>query len=93
MLTITDRISGKGECCINSILPIHPEVILKKIEDNKVILEVNKNEVFISVEGNGKLIDLKSRYHQGFGSSVENVILSYKDTGALPIELITRIRW
>lgn len=92
-LTIKDKITGRGECNINSTLPIHPEVNLKNIIDNCAELEINGKKILIFLEGNGKLIDMKSRYHREFGNSVENFKLVYSAKEVLPIELVTRISW
>jgi uncharacterized heparinase superfamily protein len=93
MITITDLITGKGECIVDSILPIHPNVHVELYKDNSTKLEFKGNNVLVKVEGNGKLNHNKSRYHRGFGESIENIKLIYSTNEVLPIKVITRILW
>jgi uncharacterized heparinase superfamily protein len=92
-ITITDKITGKGVHKAKSILPLHPEVKLLSVKDNKAILEIIGKKVFIVVNGNGELYDLEYRYHPEFGLSIESRKMVYKTTEQLPIEIITRISW
>jgi len=93
LLTIIDLIEGQGECKVDSVLPIHPDINIINFKDNEANLEFQGKDILISVEGNGELSVLKSRYHQEFGKSVENLKLVYSARQILPIKLITRIRW
>jgi uncharacterized heparinase superfamily protein len=93
LLTITDKVAGKGIHKVKSILPLHPRVKVILIKKNRAILEVAGNNVEITVDGNGELNDLEYMYHPEFGLSVESRKLTYHNSGVLPIEIITRIRW
>jgi uncharacterized heparinase superfamily protein len=93
LLTMTDTITGTGAHQVESVLPLHPEVKIKALEGGQATLEVGGSSVVITVDGNGELNEVKSSYHPEFGLSVENRQLVYYSSGALPIEIITRIHW
>tara|TARA_B110000008_G_scaffold262038_1_gene283926 strand:- start:4357 stop:6018 length:1662 start_codon:yes stop_codon:yes gene_type:complete len=93
LMTIIDTITGTGSHKAESVLPLHPEVKVRALEENKAILEIVGNNIVVKVDGNGQLNDVKSSYHPEFGLSVESRKLVYCINKVLPIEIITRIRW
>jgi len=93
LLTIHDRISGKGIHEVVSLLPLHPDVVVHQEEDSRVMLDVVGHPVEVSIEGEGKLDILESSYHPEFGLSVNSRKLVFQSKGTLTIEIITRIRW
>jgi uncharacterized heparinase superfamily protein len=93
MITIHDKISGKGRHEVVSVLPLHPDIKVCDIEDNQVKLDVLGNKVVVKVEGVGKLEVVTDCYHPEFGLSVENRKLIYRVDSILPIEFSTVIYW
>ena len=92
-LTINDKITGKGVHAIKSILPLHPSVVIKVVEVNRAVLDIEGNEVVISVDDGGEFITVNSNYHPEFGLSIANQQLVFNCRGKLPIEVTTRICW
>jgi len=93
LLTMTDKITGKGVHQVKSILPLHPEVKVRLLKSNQATLEVAGKNVVITVDGNGELNDEEYKYHPEFGLSIEGRKLVYHTSGVVPIKIITRIRW
>jgi uncharacterized heparinase superfamily protein len=93
MITIQDKISGRGSHEVMSVLPLHPDVKVGDVEDNQLKLVVLGNEVLLNVEGAGKLELVTDCYHPEFGVSVENMKLIIRSSRELPIALTTRIEW
>ena len=92
-LTICDRVSGKGVHEVSCVLPLHPDVSVGQIEKNQALLTVADKQVVVDVEGDGNLEQKVSSYHPEFGLSIDNAQLVYRSSGALPIEITTRIHW
>ena len=93
MLTINDKITGNGIHMVMSVLPLHPDIEIKMIEKNQVVLGVVGNEVVITVEGSGELDIVMSHFHPEFGISLKNSQLIFRSNAMLPIEIKTRINW
>jgi uncharacterized heparinase superfamily protein len=92
-LTINDEITGKGIHQVESVLPLHPDVEMRAVEGNQVVLGIMGNEVVVTVEGDGDLGVAMSKYHPEFGLSVANKQLVFCSSLMLPIKITTRIRW
>jgi uncharacterized heparinase superfamily protein len=93
IITIHDKISGKGRHEAMSVLPLHPKIKVGDVEDNQVKLNVTGHGVLVKIEGIGKLEVVTDCYHSEFGMSVENKKLIFKSSTELPIVLTTRIEW
>jgi len=93
MLTINDRISGKGVHIVESVLPLYPKITVVCVESNKIALEVLGQEVVMLFEGKGQLELFKSSYHPEFGLSVENKKIIFRCKERLPVEMTMRICW
>ncbi|MDA7441068.1 heparinase II/III family protein [Candidatus Pseudothioglobus singularis] len=92
-LTIFDKIIGAGSHKIESILHLHPKVNVRELKGNQAELEIDNNNIRVSIDGNGELNNLKSYFHPEFGLSKDNRRLVFNSKGILPIEIITRITW
>ena len=92
-LVITDEITGKGFHRVDSILPLHPDVSLHLLKDNRASLKVGGRNILIDISGDGILEDVNSNYHPEFGLSINNLKLIYTCSKELPIKIITRINW
>ena len=92
-IEIIDSISGFGNHKIKSVLPIHPDVLVIKIDHNYVELEVNGNKINVEFEGIGELNVVPSNYYPGFGEAIMNKQLIYSYNGEVPFKLKTRISW
>ena len=92
-LIVTDEITGTGFHKIESILPLHPNIILNSLKNNKATLKLGDKYILIEVIGKGIFKDFKSHYHPEFGVSINNIKLIYTCTKALPVKIITRINW
>tara|TARA_B100000795_G_C22806825_1_gene445593 strand:+ start:5164 stop:6798 length:1635 start_codon:yes stop_codon:yes gene_type:complete len=92
-LVIIDSITGKQFHRVSSILPLHPEVLIKNIQDNYAQLEINGKLVKITFEGDGELKVVASSYHPEFGLSIDNNKLIYSYSGSLPLTGIIKITW
>ena len=92
-IEIIDSISGFGDHKIKSVLPIHPDVLVVKIDHNYVELEVNGNKINVEFEGIGELNVASSNYYPGFGEAIMNKQLIYSYNGEVPFKLKTRISW
>ena len=93
LLTIVDKITGKGVHKITSVLPIHPEIIVGDVENNSVTVLSNKNKLKINFEGEGLLEVVNSKYHLEFGLSIDNKKLVYNFSGKLPFKATIKISW
>lgn len=93
VLTLLDKVTGKGRHDVVSVLPLHPNVRVQKIADHQAELDVSGRKVVVSVEGDGVLEVVRSEYHPEFGLSIENRRLTFRVQNMLPIEIITRISW
>jgi len=97
MITVKDKISGKGSHEVMSVLPLHPDIKVGDVEYNQLKLFVSGYEVMVKVEEEagreGKLEVVIGSYHPEFGVSVENRKLVYRSNRELPIVLTTRIEW
>ena len=93
LLTIHDKITGNGIHQVMSVMPLHPDVEIRAVEDDRAVFSIAGKELVVTVEGNGKLNSVKSNYHPEFGLSVNNWQLIFRSSAALPVEIITRIRW
>lgn len=92
-LVIKDSITGKQFHRASSILPLHPEVLIKNIQDNYAQLEIHGKSVKIVFEGHGELKVEASSYHPEFGLSIDNNKLIYIYSGSLPLSGIIKITW
>ena len=92
-LTIHDKITGRGVHEVISVLPLHPDVKVACVGNNRVLLEVVGHEVVISVEEDGVFEVVTDCYHPEFGLSVENRKIMFICNKKLPIEMTTRIDW
>lgn len=92
-LIINDMITGKGNHEVMSVLPLHPDVEIRAVVDNQVVLAVAGNEVVVTVEGDGDLDIAKSSYHPEFGLSVDNMQLVFRSSGTCPIAIKTKVYW
>ena len=92
-IEIIDNISGSGDHKIKSVLPIHPDVLVLKIDHSYVELEVQGNKINIKFEGIGELQVVSSNYYPGFGETIMNKQLIYSYNGVIPFKLKTRISW
>lgn len=92
-LSIHDKITGKGEHEVISVLPLHPDIKVVSIAGKKALLDAAGHEVVVSIEGTGVLEIVTDRYHPEFGMSVENRKILFSSIKKLPIELTTRICW
>ena len=92
-LIISDKITSKNFHNIKIILPLHPDVKLISVEDNKAKLMVANHNVDIFFEGEGDLEVLSSNYHPQFGLSVVNNHLVFSANTESLSTIITRIVW
>jgi uncharacterized heparinase superfamily protein len=92
-LEIVDKITGEGEHKIKSILPLHPEVVIIKIQHNCVELQISGRQVNVEFEGCGKLQVISSKYHPEFGLSINNKQIIYDYNGTLPLRAATKVSW
>jgi uncharacterized heparinase superfamily protein len=93
LLVVEDFIKGKNHHEVDVIFPLHPLVNLLELSENKVILDLLGNKIYINFEGNGLLDVEKSSYHPEFGLSIENRTLHFRLSGELPLNLTTNISW
>ena len=93
LITINDKISGKGLHEVVSVLPLHPDVEVVNVENNMATLDVDGHEVVVTVDGRGELEVVIGYYHPEFGLSIENRKIMFRNSDKLPIELTTRIEW
>jgi len=92
-LELVDRITGMGQHKIKSILPLHPKILIIKIQHNYVELQANGKKVNIEFKGSGKLQVISSKYYPEFGLSVDNKQLVYDYNGKLPFKTIIKVSW
>ena len=92
-LSIHDKVTGRGNHEVKSVLPIHPDIKVLSIDENRAVLDVRGYEIVVTVEGTGVLEATKSFYHPEFGMSVENTKLIFTTKEILPIVMTTRISW
>ncbi len=92
-IKIVDNIIGKGVHNVRSVLPLHPSVLVGDVQGSSICLKVDGNVVKLNFEGNGKLKVIKSKFHQGFGYSINNKRLIYDYNGKLPSRIIIRMSW
>ena len=92
-LIIEDRVTGKGRHEIDVVFPLHPEIEVMDVDENKVILSVLGKQIEVNFKGDGFLEVEKSAYYPEFGLSIKNNQLHFQLTGSLPIETTTRISW
>lgn len=84
---IEDNIIGKfKEAYVNFFL--HPGIIIDKINDNHYILSLNQKKIEILTSEKSKII--KTKYHVGFGKSLENSCLRiyFKNN-----KINTKVKW
>lgn len=93
VLKITDDIAGKGFHDLVAIFPLHPEIKILNLENQKVFLDVFNNHIEINFNGQGELSIKDSFYYPEFGMSIKNQQLHYKFSGNLPSSLITKVIW
>lgn len=93
LLIIEDRVSGKGSHKIDLVLPLHPDIEIKAISKDDVILGLSGKQIKVKFNGQGSMHLEKSAYYPEFGLSVENSQIHFRLSGELPIEVITRISW
>jgi hypothetical protein len=93
LLELVDHITGNGKHIITSVLPLHPEVIVSKVKNNSVNLEVKGKKIKISFKGRGTLLVKKSHYHPEFGLSIDNKKLIYNYNNSLPFMASIKISW
>ena len=92
-IKIVDNIIGKGVYKVSSVLPLHPSVLVGDVQGSSICLKVNGNTVKLSFEGSGKLTVIESKFHQGFGCSIDNKKLIYDYNGKSPSQITVRISW
>ena len=85
--------SGKGSHKIDLVLPLHPDIEIKAINEDDVILGLSGKQIKVKFNGQGSMHVEKSAYYPEFGLSVENSQIHFRLSGELPIEVITRISW
>ena len=93
LLTIEDKVSGKGSHKIDLVFPLHPDIEIKAINEDDVILGLSGKQIKVKFKGQGSMYVEKSAYYPKFGLSVENSQIHFRLSGELPIEVITRISW
>jgi len=93
LLIIEDRVTGKGRHEIDVVFPLHPEIEIKAVNEDNVILGLLEKQIKVDFNGDGFLKVEKSAYYPEFGLSVENNQLHFRLTGHLPIEITTRVTW
>lgn len=88
-LLIEDRVSGK-KTNAEARFYFHPEVIIKSIGENKLILLVNNREVFMRIFGAKDMRIERSEWFLAFGESQKNncLVISFDAQ-----ELQTHILW
>lgn len=93
-IDVIDVVHGKGEHKIDILYHLHPDIIIKSIVGNKILLQ-NKLKYFtLELYGDGKLIVEDSTYHPEFGISLENkVIVLKKQRCLLPFKMKARLSW
>jgi uncharacterized heparinase superfamily protein len=92
-LEVIDRIDGIGEHVVRSVLPLHPNVKITSIQENKVYLRVDSTKFEIIFKGDGILKVKADQYNQGFGLSFANQHLIYEYNGSLPYKCKIIISW
>jgi len=93
ILEIVDKVTGNGKHKITSVLPLHPNILVKNLQGNSVNLEINGKKVNVNFEGDGLLKLETSKYHKEFGLSIRNEQLVYRYNGKLPFKSKIRITW
>jgi uncharacterized heparinase superfamily protein len=92
-LLIKDQITGRGMHSIDVVFPLHLEIGVLNVTEDRATLVVAGNKVEIKLDGDGTLVLKKSTYHPEFGISIENSQLIYRFAGRIPAEIKTRIYW
>jgi uncharacterized heparinase superfamily protein len=93
LIEIIDKVTGKGNHKVRSVLPLHPEVKVNNVQEASVDLTVSGRRIKVNFEGEGSLQVATSQYHPEFGLSVDNKHLIYSYSGSLPFETIIKISW
>ena len=93
LFELKDHITGHGNHKIISVLPIHPEVIVNKVNSNTVSLKVRGRMVTMSFEGKGTLLVENSHYYPEFGLAIDNKKLIYHYNDSLPLNTSIKISW
>jgi uncharacterized heparinase superfamily protein len=93
LFELKDHITGNGKHKITSVFPLHPEVIVSKVNSNSVNLKVRGKKVTMSFEGKGTLLVENSHYHPEFGLSIDNKKLIYNYNDSLPFKTSIKISW
>jgi uncharacterized heparinase superfamily protein len=92
-LEIADHITGSGNHLATSVLPLHPKVLVGKVQEDSVDLEIRGKKVKVSFKGKGTLLVKESYYYPEFGLSVSNRQLIYNYNGNLPLKTSIKISW
>jgi hypothetical protein len=75
------------------VLPLHPKVLVGKVQEDSVDLEIRGKKVKVSFKGKGTLLVKESYYYPEFGLSVSNRQLIYNYNGNLPLKTSIKISW
>jgi len=92
-LEVSDFITGNSKHLVSSVLPLHPNVVVSKVQNDSIDLKIKGKMVKISFKGKGSLLVKESCYHPEFGLSIRNKQLIYNYNGSLPFKTIIKISW
>ena len=92
-LEVLDFITGNGKHLVSSVLPLHPNVVVSKVQNDSIDLKIKGKMVKISFKGKGSLLVKESYYHPEFGLSIRNKQLIYNYNDSLPFKTIIKISW
>ena len=71
-LEVSDFITGNSKHLVSSVLPLHPNVVVSKVQNDSIDLKIKGKMVKISFKGKGSLLVKESYYHPEFGLSIRN---------------------
>lgn len=92
-LLIEDYIEGRYNHDIDLAFFIHPKITVNQISESSIELIMHDKKIYLDFLCNGILSIENSNYYPQFGVSKNNHKISYRLTGALPIQIISRISW
>jgi uncharacterized heparinase superfamily protein len=94
-IEIIDFIKGKGKGIqdLKLIFPLHPNVIISRLNDKIATCQLNEKEISISFSSGGSVKVEKCNYHPYFGVSKPSKKFIYEELRTLPLTLKTIISW